>query len=294
MIDSIQRVKRNTPKGARFSILIPTWNNLEYLQLCIRSIRENSDHPHQIIVLVNEGSDGTVDWLRTQEDIDHIHSPKNIGICFGLNVCRGLIETNDILYLNDDMYVLPGWDTALLEEAHRIGHRSYMLSATMVEPHETGNACVVVRNYGDSISNFKEGELLNSHSELEKEDWMGSTWPPNLIPLELWDLVGGMSIEFSPGMYSDPDLSRKMIEAGVRLFKGIGSSKVYHFGSKSTGRIKKNKGRDTFLLKWGVSSNHFIRAVLKRGEPFKGPLKDLALRPNLADRIKRLIAAWKN
>ena len=33
-----------------FSILIPTWNNLELLKLCVHSIRENSGYSHQIIV----------------------------------------------------------------------------------------------------------------------------------------------------------------------------------------------------------------------------------------------------
>ena len=49
-----------------FSILIPTWNNLALLQLCVRSIRENSAYDHQIIVHVNDGSDGTLEWVRAQ------------------------------------------------------------------------------------------------------------------------------------------------------------------------------------------------------------------------------------
>ena len=42
------------------------------------------------------------------------------------------------------------------------------------------------------------------------------------MPVELWDLVGGLSTEYSPGMYSDPDFSKKIYEAGVRIFKGKG------------------------------------------------------------------------
>ena len=48
-----------------FSILIPTWNNLDFLKLCIESIRKNSCFQHQIIVYVNDGSDGTLDWVRS-------------------------------------------------------------------------------------------------------------------------------------------------------------------------------------------------------------------------------------
>lgn len=49
-----------------FSILIPTWNNLPYLQLCIESIRRHSAFEHEIIVHVNEGTDGTLEWVRAQ------------------------------------------------------------------------------------------------------------------------------------------------------------------------------------------------------------------------------------
>ena len=41
------------------SILIPTWNNLPYLKLAVDSIRRHSACSHQIIVHVNDGSDGT-------------------------------------------------------------------------------------------------------------------------------------------------------------------------------------------------------------------------------------------
>ena len=47
-----------------FSILIPTYNNLEYLKVCINSIRKNSKFSHQIIVHINEGTDGTLEYVK--------------------------------------------------------------------------------------------------------------------------------------------------------------------------------------------------------------------------------------
>ena len=52
--------------GEIFSILIPTWNNLPFLKICVDSIRKNSTYRHQIIVHVNDGSDGTLEWVRQQ------------------------------------------------------------------------------------------------------------------------------------------------------------------------------------------------------------------------------------
>ena len=256
-----------------FSILIPTWNNLPYLKLCIESLGKHSDSQHQIIILVNEGNDGSLEWVAAQPDLEFIHSPENIGICYGLNVCRPLIKNPYVVYANDDMYFLPHWDAHLNDAIEQAGTKDFMLSATMIEPRGD-NPCCVIADFGDSTESFQEEKLLQAADGLVRNDWSGSTWPPVLVPLALWDKVGGMSIEFSPGMYSDPDLSRKLWESGVRHFQGVGSSLVYHFGCKSTKRIKQNKGRRTFLMKWGISAHQFMHNYLHIGEKFNAPLPD--------------------
>ena len=65
----------------KFSILIPTWNNLDYLKLCIESINKNSVYKHQILIHVNEGRDGTLAWIR-QNEYEHTYSENNIGVCW--------------------------------------------------------------------------------------------------------------------------------------------------------------------------------------------------------------------
>ena len=257
-----------------FSILIPTWNNLPYLRLCVESLRKHSDTPHQLIVMVNEGADGTLEWVKGQPDLEYVASAENIGICYGLNACRPLIKNPYVVYANDDMYFLPHWDTRLNEAIDEAGTDLFMLSATMVEPRGN-NPCCVIADYGDSLEAFREQDLLEAAPDLVREDWSGSTWPPVLLSLALWDKVGGMSVEFSPGMYSDPDLSHKLWDCGVRHFRGVGGSLVYHFGCKSTGRVKQNRGRHTFLMKWGISAKQFMQDYLHVGEAYTPRLPEV-------------------
>lgn len=283
---------RKEQKEALFSIVIPTWNNLPYLQLCIESIKKHSTFGHQIILFINDGSDGTLQWVENQ-DFDYIYSPENLGICYALNASRTLVSSSYILYSNDDMYFLPNWDQALYDEIQAIGHNRFMLSATMIEPHGN-NPCCVIANYGNDLQSFREQELIADAKNLIRNDWSGSTWPPNVVHISYWDLVGGMSIEYSPGMYSDPDLSRKLWEVGVRIFRGKGNSLVYHFGCKSTGRIKKNRGRDTFLVKWGISPKIFMDNYLKRGEKSVDllPERELTRIEKIQQIIKRLLSSF--
>jgi GT2 family glycosyltransferase len=259
---------------AKLSILIPTWNNVDFIKLCVASIRKNSTYQHEVILHINDGSDGTVEWARS-EGLAFSWSGANIGICHAVNLARTLAHTDYIVYMNDDMYVCPGWDEALLQEVEKIGHARFMLSATMLEPHPTNSAPVIApRNYGTTVHDFDEQRLLREYQTPDWPDWSGSTRPPTLVHRYLWDLVGGYSTEFSPGSYSDPDFSMNLWQAGVRHFRGVGRSRVYHFTSKSVSRVRLNDGRKQFLRKWGITSSTLERHLLKVGKPFTGTLPD--------------------
>ena len=251
-----------------FSILIPTWNNVAFLKICVDSIRKNSKYNHEILIHVNDGSDGTLEWVKA-EGLKYTHSAENIGVCFALNGLRPLATTDYILFMNDDMYVLPDWDANLYEEIERIGHKMFFLSSTLIQPRPFFCKSVIApADYGQTVETFDEQRLLKEYKSLEHYDWKGSTWPPNVVHKDIWDLVGGYSIEYSPGMYSDPDFSAKLWKAGVRIFKGVDKSRVYHFEARSTHRIVKNDGSTQFLRKWGITSASFMRDVLQRGEPW--------------------------
>jgi len=285
----ITKHKRTTGNERVFSILIPTWNNLAYLQNCISAIRKNSSYRHQLIIHVNEGKDGTLDWIEQQPDIDYTYSRENVGICFALNAGRELVSTSYMVYLNDDMYVCPRWDEYLFDEIKKVGHPYFFLSSTAIEP-APGNPCTIFHDYGRDIASFREDDLLREYAALEKGDWQGSTWPPNVVHTSIWDLVGGYSIEFSPGFYSDPDFSMKLWQAGVRLFKGVSKSRAYHFVSKSTHRLPRRKQYYTFLAKWGITSSTLTSHYLRRGQPFDEELSEAAI--PAAVRLKNLLKRW--
>ena len=67
-----------------FAILIPTFNNIKYLKICLESIKKNSSYDHQIIIHVNEGTDGTLDYLKSC-DFEYTYSEINIGMPKALN-----------------------------------------------------------------------------------------------------------------------------------------------------------------------------------------------------------------
>jgi glycosyltransferase involved in cell wall biosynthesis len=267
----------NPDKSQRFSIIIPSWNNLPFLKICINSILKNSALRHQIIIHVNEGTDGTLEWV-SKSGFDYSHSISNVGVCWAVNACRALVRTDYIVFLNDDMYMLPGWDQELWNEIEHISHKFFYLSSTTIEPVISPHPGILSPfDFGRSPETFREETLLKEFRTIKGEDWSGATWPPNIVHKDIWDLIGGYSIEYFPGLYSDPDFSMKLYEAGVRYFKGVDASRAYHFGSKSTRRITMNKGSKQFLNKWGITSASFTRFFLKRGMHFQG---EIAVKPH--------------
>ena len=51
----------------KFSIIVPTLNNLNYLKILISSIEKNSTFDHEIIIHVNENLDDTIKFLKQKK-----------------------------------------------------------------------------------------------------------------------------------------------------------------------------------------------------------------------------------
>ena len=249
-----------------FSIIIPTFNNLNYLSLCIDSIHKNSKYTHEIILHINEGNDGTLDFVKSNKII-HTYSIGNIGLCSGVNLAAKKATKNYILYSHDDMYFCPGWDECLKSEISKLNNNLFYLSATMIEQ----NSGHIQFDCGSNYNNFDENKLLNNLPNIKYFDYQGSHWAPHLISKIIWNKIGGFSEEFNPGIGSDPDLNIKLWNQNVRIYKGLECFKVYHFGSISLRKkpdLKVNKGARTFLRKWGFTANFFIKHFLD-GEKYE-------------------------
>ena len=248
-----------------FSILIPTYNNLEYLKVCINSIKKNSNFNHQIIVHVNEGTDGTLEYIK-KINLEYTLSNENIGMPKALNKASMLAIKNYILISHDDFYYCPGWDDELMNNVNSINHKNFYLSSTMV------GAGQVFFDAGNTIDNFNELKLLNNLKKIKTIDFQGTTKCPGLIHKEIWARVGGWSEEFSPTGGDDTDFAMKLWKINIRIFKGLGKSLVYHFGSITTRKKDKSlftylgsRGNKIFLKKWGLSINFFEKFYLRSG-----------------------------
>ena len=252
-----------------FSVIIPTYNNLEYLKICLNSIKRNSKYNHEVIIHVNEGIDGTLDFLKNNE-YKFSYSKVNSGVCVAFNEAVKLSSKKYIVLGHDDMYFCPNWDVIFTEEIKKNTSKLFFLSGTMVQPFNS----YIKLDCGSNYKEFNEEKLLNEIKNIKYHNFQGTHWQPSLISKFTWDKVGGFSEEFSPGLGSDPDFNFKLWRAGCRIFKGLGDCRVYHFSSQSLRKKAWNDGAKIFLLKWGISIKFFKKFYLKTNEIYTGPLKE--------------------
>ena len=266
-----------------FSILIPTYNNLEYLKICLDSLKKHSKYDHQIIIHINEGIDGSLQYVK-ENNIEYTYSEDNIGMPKALNKASKLSKFDYILISHDDFYYCPGWDTEFVNEINNIKHNNFYLSGTMV------GAGQIEFDAGQTVDNFNETKLLNNLNNIKTFDFQGTTKCPGLVHKDIWEKAGGWSEEFSPTGGDDTDFAMKLWNLNIRIFKGLGKSLAYHFGSITTRKKDKSlftylgsRGNKIFLKKWGYNINFFEKFFLRSGldknkdlifNEYTGPLKE--------------------
>jgi len=258
----------------RFSVVVPTWKNLEYLDLMYRGLRKNSAVDHELILFFNEFDESCKEWAQ-DKNVLFDGSSENTGVCTAVNRAALMATSDFICYMNDDMYPLPGWDTAL---AGYLGMADKLwLSGTAIEPGNSTPCYIGNRDYGNSPAVFDENRLLREYRTLFRPYNVVSTWTPVLLSIEDWKAVGGFDEKYFPGFGSDPDLAMKMYRYGCRNFVGVGNSLVYHFAKRTTARFSSSEKMDPrkhFQSKWGISWKKFFGKVIHRDSIISPKLMD--------------------
>jgi GT2 family glycosyltransferase len=94
----------------RASLIVVTWNAVEWSRRCIESIVEHTGVPYELIVVDNGSTDATRDFLRDQaRNATVILNDTNLGFGVAANIGAARAKAPILVFINSDVIVSPGW-----------------------------------------------------------------------------------------------------------------------------------------------------------------------------------------
>ncbi len=248
------------------SIIIPTYDSVEALDLCLESIYETSYYDsNQIIVVIDGNGALYVDLIakyRNRKGFNFLEFDENRGLADATNYGVSCAEYNAILIVNDDNVFSPDWDKYLYGKYQP----NWVISPNQVEPYESMFKDFVIKDFGRSIADFKKSEFYEFCKDTYKDniEFRGSTLP---IFMDKKDFlkIGGWDNQYPKnGVVADWDFFLKCSLNGYNTIRHMGV-KFYHFVSLSTNVTDAQKqkrqaseiqGHQYAKYKWGSYIKH--------------------------------------
>ena len=156
----------------KITFCIGTHNNLNYLKLAVKSVRENSFYKTAPFIIHAENcEDGTDEWLRENGKkynleyyIDKNEIPSGIG--GGMNFCAEKTKTEFIMFLHADFYVAKNWDLELMKKFEKYPNQKMWAFSHRIQPNifkennRSGTIMVPLNEFGEYHHNFDETYFL--------------------------------------------------------------------------------------------------------------------------------------
>ncbi|MEE2939541.1 MAG: glycosyltransferase [Planctomycetota bacterium] len=214
-VDPIQVMANSAPAGTEVSIVVVSCNAMANTQRCIEALRAAADprYPQEIIVVDNGSTDGSVEWLRAQDDVRLIENPFNHGAPRARNQAIAVATGAWFAFLDNDVFVPKGWlDRALYHGALDPTVGAVPLCANRASKHQ------VVEYDGpgepEAIQQFAD----EHYAEYARRglDATLFTSLAVLVRAEVIERIGGFDEAFSPWGFEDDDLALRVRLAGWR------------------------------------------------------------------------------
>jgi len=238
-----------------FSVLLPTYNMLPYLQLCLESLHKHSKLDNQICILVDGSTDGTIEWLL--ENGYEFQQRSHRGAFSGWNECAKKAEKDYFFIAEDDFFFCPSWDLRLAEWLEELSSE-YIIGANIIEPI---HASYIYYDCGSTPEDFDEQKLLEfvkAQGEHSLKAQVFSLFP---VSKDDWLAVGGYDEIYDPVAMGTRDLQMKLHKLKSRKWVIANDVMIYHFKPQGPGRVMPYKADQSraevnvkyFERKWGLS-----------------------------------------
>ena len=239
------------------SLIIPTYRNPDYLDICLKSAIDGQTTQNEIIVVVDGYVDESKEILNKYKDsIKVLPLEQNQGMQTALNLGVFNAGNEKILIINDDNVLCPECDII----ANDVKEHS-VLTINQIEPTGPGIFNFPVKNFGKTPSEFDYKAFIKYEQTL-RQDML--TVDGGIFPFAMYKkqymIVGGFDTMYQSPFICDWDFFLKLDLNNIgmsRTHKGH----FYHFGSAATKNRTDNDqikfksseqpAAEMFTYKWG-------------------------------------------
>lgn len=246
----------------KISIVIPTYKEPEYLDICIESIIKSQSNQNEIIVVV----DGTYEANETvltkyRNEISPLIFSDNYGQTKATNFGVYNATNDNIFIVNDDNIFPKNWDSILLENYNSV---TDVITPNQIEPYDSMFKQFLKFDFGKDVKSFNLNTFFTNEPKFRtnKIDNSGSTLP-FLMSKTNYLKVGGWDETYPSGHVVDWEFFMKCNLCNLNLKRNYNCN-FYHFvsiGTKSPEqlsetKLNERKGFDYFKYKWGKYPTH--------------------------------------
>ncbi len=248
------------------SIIVVTFNNLEFTKACLESLDLYTAYDnYEVVVIDNASSDGSREflgqWVKNGDNRKIILNDDNLGFAAannqGLQAARG----DYFVLLNNDTYVTPGWLGTLLEHLKR--NRQLALVGPVT--NNIGNEAKISISYS-GMDEMRRAALQYTSRHLgHLLNVEGIAFFCVAFSRATMDAIGKLDEAFGVGFFEDDDYCMRARKLGMDV-SVADDVFVHHHLSASFDALKANRKRQLFEAnkaifeaKWGPWKPHSYR-----------------------------------
>ncbi len=259
---SIQQYDRNKKvvlplvTRPKVSIIVPSYNQVEFTYNCLHSVFEHAGYNDYEIILADDRSTEDTTILRENfENIVFILNPVNLGFLRNCNNAATKARGEYLVFLNNDTQVQENWLAELLYIFEHNKDAGLVGSKLVYPDGRLQEAGGIIWRDGSGQNYGNTGNPLNPRYNYVKEaDYISGA--SVMISKKLWDEIGGFDELYLPAYCEDSDLCFKVRQKGYKVIYQP-FSQVIHFegvthGTDTSAGIKAYQviNQEKFRKKW--------------------------------------------
>lgn len=242
-----------------FSVIIPTYKEPEYLDLCLQSCFEGQVNNNEIIVVVDGYYELNKPVLDKYPKVNILDLGSNQGLSVATNWGVYNASHEWVLIVNDDNVFPKNWD----ERLEIFKQKGVVISPNQIEPNPSMFPQFIIKDLGKSPEEFD----LKAYWEFEDTQYKQAELNGSTLPFMMnkydYLAVGGWDVMYPSPHVVDWDFFLKCEYVGYSMKRVY--INFYHFAGAATRKTREQSAESTrkeqaahqfFVTKWDGRAEH--------------------------------------